>query len=310
MIQFSKVSIEPYFDPEVTNMGLEKYGLSMFSDTEVQEYLSKDSTGRYLTGIDPDSPKIMYIEDDDIKTYKLQQINEVIDRLERIYGKGSLDARNDKFWAQFNLTIKNCKKELNLAKPQDEIIYHCIKAGGFAEVAPDYDTARTSNKVYKFYLKKEDEESEAKIKGTMAINEAKGKLNAIYHEDPSLQFRIAKVVLPAAKNYKPTTSPGLLYQELNDFIEGKTVKSGKRESAKQFLKAVDTDRETLSINGVVNDAIYYNILTQEKNGYFYNKETDVRVGKNIKEIIEFLKSPINSSELENLTQRVEAKWRN
>jgi hypothetical protein len=310
MLKFSKVSIEPYFDPEVPNMGLEKYGLSMFADTEVQEYLSKDQTGRYLTGLDPDSSKILYIEDDDVKTYKIDQINETISRLERIYGKGTLDARNDGFWSNFNLTIKNCKKDLDLSKPQDEITYHCIKAGGFTEVAKDYDTAKNSSKIYKFYLKKEDEETESKIKSTILINEAKGKLNSIYHEDPSLQFRIAKVVLPAGKNYKPITSPGLIYQELNDYIEGKTVKSGKRDTAAKFLKAVDTDRETLSITGVVNDAMYYNIITQEKNGHFYNKETDVRLGKNIKEIVEFLKSPINSSELENLTQRVEAKWRN
>jgi hypothetical protein len=306
----SKLSIEPYFEAEMPNMGLEKYGMVSFPDTEVREYLSIDVNGRFVTGVDPDAVAIESIDDEQEREIKRAEIVKIKERLERVFGKGSLDALNEKFWATFELTIKNSRRDLDLRQPKDEIVYHAIKAGGFDIVAPDFNTAKTSNKLYKFYLKKEEEESENKIKYTKVINKAKGILAEMYDSDPSLMFRIAKVALAAANNFKPTTAPGIIFEKLNDFIDGKVVKTNKRETATQFLAFAKQDRETLTITGIVHDAIYYNMLIQEKDGHYYNKETEARYGKNIKEIVEFLKNPINSTELENITDRIEHKWRN
>jgi hypothetical protein len=305
-----KVSIEPYFEAEVPNMGLEKYGMVTFPDTEVREFVSQDINGRYITGIDPDAPAITNIEDDEEREAKLKQIQEIKSRLERVFGKDNLDARNGNFWNNFELVVHNNKKELDLKMPKDELLYHAVKAGGFELVAPDYDTARTSPKEFKYYMRKEDEDADIKIRFTILINEAKSKLNEMYHTDPALMFRIAKVILPSSTSFKPTTAPGLIYQKLNDFIEGKVVKTTKRETATQFISACSTDRETLTITGLVQDAIYYSIIVQEKDGHFYNRETEARYGKTVKEIVAFLKNPINSSDLENITKRVETKWRN
>jgi hypothetical protein len=305
-----KISIEPYFEAEIPNMGLEKYGMVTFPDTEIREYISSDSTGRFITGIDPNAMALRWVEDEDEKQAKVEEIKKIKDRLELTFGEGVLDARNEKFWANFELTIKNNRKDLDLRQAKDELVYHAIRAGGFTEVAPDYETAKTSNKLFKFYLKKEEEEAEAKVKHTILVNNAKGKLANVYSEDPSLMFRVSKVLLASANNFKPTTAPGILFEKLNDFIDGKIVKTNKRDCANQFLNTLNSDRETLTITGIVNDAIYYSMLVQEKDGHFYNKETEARYGKTIKEIVEFLKNPINSTELENITQRVEKKWRN
>lgn len=300
------VSIEPYFDPEVPNMGFEKYGMSMAPGSEVTEYLSKDVNGRYITGLDVNSPSIMYLEDEEEKTAREKEIADVIERLEKVFGKNVLEARNSEFWSDFTLKLTHTGKSLDFTNPRDEITYYAIKAGGFEAIAPSLESARDGE--YKFYLRQVEKDADLKIERAKAINKAKAALTELDEEDPYKLLLVAKTVLAPNNEFSEKTPKSIIYDKLDQFIEGKIVKDNKRATVKQFLEAFRRDVESLYIESLVKDALYFNFIIREGDGYFYNQQTETRLGKNEKEIIKHIENPINQLEFENLKGRVEAKF--
>jgi hypothetical protein len=303
----TKAAIVPYFDPEIQNMGLEKYGWVAFPNTEVIEFLGQDSTGRYITGIDEDALDLIRLDDPELIAAKKEQRREIVNRLEKFYGQGSLDARNNSFWSNFYLDIKDNYRVLDFAVPKDELVFHAIKAGGFEEVAPTFEEAQNSPKLYKYYLKIAEEEAAVKTQYTKLIRKAGGVLTDLAEKDHKKVFLLAKVLLSPNNEFKINTPVDVMYEKLDMFIEGKIVKTNKKDTASQFLAASKMTKEDLTLNALAVDAIFYRILTDEA-GNYYNRQTETRLGKNLKEIVEFLKNPINASELENIEARVREKW--
>lgn len=307
--KFAKISIESYVDPNIPNNGLEKYGYATYPDTELTEYITIDEFKRAITGLDPDALSISQIEDEEERQAKIDEIKEIVARLEKVLGKGKLDATNLDYWRTFILKVTDGQRYLDLRKPNDEIIYHAIKAGGFTEIAKSYEEARNSNVFYKFYLKREEEEAAVKTQNKKVIAKAKGILVDLVEEDTVKLFLVSKNLLSPSKEYKRSTVPDIIFNDLEAFVEGTIVKTNKSETPKQFLDTVKLDKETLTLQAYVNDALYHRIIVQEpSDNYFYNRETTTRYGKNVKEVLNFLKNPINQSELDNVSERVEKKW--
>jgi hypothetical protein len=302
-----KAAIVPYFDPEILNLGLEKYGWVTFPNTEIIEFIGQDSTGRFLTGIDPFGYDLRGTVDEEERTAKVEERNNIIKRLEQVYGEGALDARNNTFWSAFSLDIKDNYRALDFSMPKDELIFHAIRAGGFEEVAPTYEEAQNSPKLYKYYLKIAEEEAAIKTQLTKITNKAKGLLTDLTEKDPKKVFYISKLLLSPNNEFRLNTPVDVLYEKLDMFIDGQIVKTNKKETASQFLAAVKMSKEDLTLHAITIDAIFYRVLYDES-GNYYNKQTETRLGKNIKEIVEFLKNPINATELENIEARVREKW--
>ncbi len=303
-----KVSIEPYFDEAIENMGLEKHGLTTFPETEIQEDISKDENGRYLSGLDIHSPSVMYIEDDEEREAKIKEIQDTVNRLEKVIGVGKLEPTNKQFWGDFTLFIRNGRRELDLKRPLDEVLYHAIKARGFTEVAPSYEAAKDTNHVYKYYLKREEEEAAVRTQYSKLVDKASGLLAALAEEDSYKMFLISKHLLTMSNEYKRNTPPDIIYAKLRQFIAGEIVKDNKKETVKQFLECYKLEKEILTLKAYVNEALYRKFLIQESDGHFYNKQTQTRYGKNVSEVVNYLKDPINQSELDNISSRVEKKW--
>lgn len=300
------ISIEPYFDPEVPNMGYEKYGFSTAPGSELTEFISKDANGRYITGLDVDTPAVMNIEDPELKAAVEQEIKEVVERLERVFGKGALDARNENTWSNFSIKLGYTGKSLDRGTPQDELLYYAIKAGGFQAVAPSLEKATQGD--YKFYLKHLEKDSGIKIEKSKLVRKAGGILVDLFEEDAHKLLLVAKVVLAPNNEFHEKTPISIIYDKLDQFIDGKIVKDNKKATVKQFLDAAARDIESLTIEALVRDALYFNFITREADGYFYNKQTEVRLGKNEKEVIKYISAPVNQLEFENLKNRVEAKF--
>lgn len=303
-----KISIEPYFDEAIPNMGLEKYGMATFPETELQEDISKDENGRYLTGLDEYSNDVYSIEDEQEREAKVKSINEIKTRLEKIIGVGKLDATNKAFWGEFVLQVKNGSKELDMKRPLDEILYHAIIAGGFREVAPSYEVAKNSNILYKYYLKREEEEAAIRTQYSKLIDKANGQLVDMTDEDQYKMFLIAKNLLTLSHEFKRSTPSDIVYAKLREYITGESVKDDKKATVKKFLDTNKLDKESLTLKAYVNEALYRKFLVQEADGHFYNKQTHTRYGKNVNEVINYLKDPINQTELDNISTRVEKKW--
>lgn len=300
------VSIEPYFDPEVPNMGFEKYGLSTAPGSELTEFISKDKHGRYITGLDTKSPALSFIEDEEERTLKIAEIEETFKRLSDVYGEHRLDPTNDEFWGNFSLKLTHTGKSLDVRDPMDQIYYSAILAGGFDSVAPSLEEARRGD--YKFYMRHVEKDADLKIEHSKMINKAKAGLTDLDETDSHKLLLVAKSVLAANNEFHSKTPKSILYDKLDQFIDGKIVKDNKKQTVKQFLEAYKKDVETLYFETLVKDALYFSFITREGDGYFYNKQTEVRLGKTEKEVVKYIKNPINQIEFENLKDRVEAKF--
>ena len=64
----SSIAIRPYFDPIVDNMGLQKYGLSLFDGAFHEEQLACleiNGIKRYLTGLNEFAPEVKELSMDE-----------------------------------------------------------------------------------------------------------------------------------------------------------------------------------------------------------------------------------------------------
>lgn len=302
------ISIEPYFDADVPNMGFERYGLNTAPGSETTEYISKDVNGRYMTGLDIHAPSVVYLEDEEEKAAKIKEIEATVSRLESVFGVGALDARNAQFWNDFTIKLGYSGKSIDPQSPRDELAYHAVKSGGFSAIAPSLEKAREGD--YKFYLRQMEQDSELKIQRSLQLKRAGSELIQMYENDQHKMYLVAKVVLNPNSEFTPTTPKGIIYEKLEQFIEGTIVKDNKKATVKQFVDACKMTKESLYVQGLIRDALYYSVVQKEPDGYIYNRETETRLGKNEKDAVKFIENPSHQSELENLKTRVEAKLSN
>jgi hypothetical protein len=181
-----KVSIRQYVDSDVSNLGLENHGMSVFfgengsgGHKEWIGYRQIGNTRVYLTGLEKNSENITSLKSNEEKEATLKQTVEVKAYLESTYGDGVLDATSRDFWNQIFIEIKTPVFELDLSDSKDLILYYGIKGGGFSEIAPSYENAKQSVKMYKFYLHEDLEVMSIKTEITKTRNRAKAKLQII-----------------------------------------------------------------------------------------------------------------------------------
>jgi hypothetical protein len=81
----SSIAIRPYFDSSVENMGLQRYGLSLFDGAFHEESiacLEINGIRRYLTGLNEFAPEIKSLPLEDQEA-KIKQIRIVVAQLEK-----------------------------------------------------------------------------------------------------------------------------------------------------------------------------------------------------------------------------------
>ena len=169
----SKVSIKPYFDQRVENMGLENYGLSLFDGVTHQEQLACieiNGISRYLTGLNEFAPELKKLNSD-TRDSKIKQIRIAVSELEKELAANMIDPEdkdfwnkvkllkpdNSEFWNKIELTVGNTTIFLDVNDPYDRIKMYAIEAGGFSLVAKSYEDAKSKAKPPKFYLDKDAE---------------------------------------------------------------------------------------------------------------------------------------------------------
>lgn len=316
-LKSKRVSIRQYVNPEIPNMGLEKEGMSVFFGENgsggLKEWLGYRQVGNqriYLTGLDSTSNNITSIADPELRDATLKQVTEVKDFLEKDanYGVNQLNPNNGDFWKEIALEIRTPILELDLSDPKYLLLYFGIKGGGFGEVAPSYDYARTAVKVYKFYLHEDAEVMSIKTEITKLRNRAKGKLQMLLDEDPNKMFYIAKCVLPITKGYRASTVNDIIYEDLNDYIEGTTVKTNLKQTPSKFLAYVEKDKADVLHEAIVKEALHQHFISKTSENVYINNYTTEEYGKNEEDIIAYLKNPLHSDELIQLTERVNKAW--
>lgn len=309
-----KISIRQFCDPEVPNMGLEKYNLSLFSGANgeggIKENLGYKQIGNkrfYQTGLDVNADYLNLLPED-VREAKKIEIQSTIEYLEGIFGEGMLDSKNEEFWKEQFIELKRPVVDLDLTESKDLLTYYSIMGGGYSEIAPSFDVAKNSSRTYKFYLHQDQEVSDNKAENLRLRNGAIAKLDEIDREDPAKLFKLAKILLPITKSFTHKTPSSQFYADLNDYILGVYSKNDPKIGPRRFFEAVELDRATLNTKAIIKEALHQQYVVRNEDRNYCNSHTLTPYGKSENEILAFLLNPINADEYNTLSVRVNKLW--
>jgi hypothetical protein len=318
------IAIRPFFDNSVSNMGLEKYGLALFDGVKHYEQLAcleRNGIIRYLTGLNEFAPEIKLLPDEE-REASTKAIRTAVAELEKELATNIIKPEDEDFWekvtllkpnnAEFwNKIVISCGNEpvyLDPKDPYDRIKLYSIQAGGFPLVAKSYEDARTMAVPPKFYLDKEEQTVIAKTEYKKLRNRALSELQKLYDKNSTKLMYIAKVVDGTSVQYKKNTPNDVIYDNMDRHITGDGVEGNKKRAAQGFLDATKLDMETLKIRAIVKDCVYYKYITTKADGHIYHTELNALMGKNVHDVLEYLKNPLNDEILQNLNAKVEKMW--
>jgi hypothetical protein len=321
----SSIAIRPYFDPAVDNMGLQKYGLSLFDGAFHEEQLACleiNGIKRYLTGLNEFAPEVKNLPMEEQEA-KIKSIRSIIVQLERELAANMIEANDKEFWNKVKLLkpdnsdfwdkIKiRCGNEPVFLEPDkdpyDLIRLYAIDAGGFSIIAKSLDEARRMPVPPKFYLDKLEETATLNTEVKKLRNKALSELQKLFDKNTNKLFYIAKVLDANSAQYKKSTPNDIVYDNMDKYINGDLVDKNKKKTAERFLDISNLDMETLKIRAIVKDSGYYKFIATKADGFIYHMETTTMMGRTPSDVVEYLKNPLNEELLVNLTKKVEGYW--
>ena len=323
-IKKTSIAVRPYFDKQATNMGLEEYGMSLFDGVTHNEQLAcLDMNGviRYVTGLNEFAPEIKLLPEDE-REARIREIRASVAELEKELGANIIDINDKDFWNKVKLLTPNNKEfwnkidmacgnqpvYLDPAKPFDRIKLHAIEAGGFAMIAKSYDDARSKAVPPKFYLDKEEETVMVRTEYKKLRNKAYSELQKLFDKNSTKLFYIAKVVDANSSQYRKSTPLDLIYENMDRYISGEGAETNKERAAKSFIDAVNLDMETLKIKSIVRDSSFFKYIISKPDGYIYHSKTNSLLGRNVSDVLEHLKNPLNEDILKDLILSCEKYW--
>ncbi|TXG78755.1 hypothetical protein E6Q11_00455 [Candidatus Dojkabacteria bacterium] len=321
------ISIRPYVDANSENMGLEKYGYVLFPGTAQEEQLAaieRNGTIQYITGLNEFAPEVQLIEDEEKKEAVIRNIRMIVSDLEKKIATNMVKPDDEEFWNKVRLlrpdkmdfwdkiTIRCQNEPLYLdpkKDPYDLIKLMAIEAGGFSIIAKSYEDAQARAVPPKFYLDKEVDTVNTRTEYKKLKNRATGMLDEMYNKNPKKLLYVTKVVDAYSAKYKNSTPLDTLYDVMDEFIQGNGAEGNKTKAAQQFINAAGLDMETLKLKSLVKDASFYKFITPKPDGMIYHTKTGAMLGRNVADIVEFFKSPVNEDILGKIMNEVEQFWK-
>ena len=320
------ISIQPYVEANIENMGLEKYGMTLHQGATHKEFLTCleiHGRRRYLNGLDEFAPEVENIKDPEVKRAKINQIREKVIFLERaLAGNDKLKVAdkdfwekvqvikrdNHEFWGKITVEVGNDLVYLDEKDPNDLIIISSIEAGGFSEIAPSYEDAKGGSVSYKWYLDKKKESSAAKTSGKKIKNEALAILDSLFKKDmPKLKY-LAKCIDGNSVQYKNDTPADVIYDNMDNFINGHSIERNVSKAATAFIEASTLKLETLRIKAIIRDASFYKFILHKPDGNLYHNTSGEMLGKTQADCVEYFDNPMNAKLWDVLVNEVEAYW--
>lgn len=321
----STIAIRPYFEARIENMGLEKYGLSLFDGAFHEEQLACleiNGIKRYLTGLNEFAPDVKSLPQEE-QDAKVKQIRIVVSQLEKELASNVVDPTdpdfwnkvkickpdNSEFWDRMRVRCSNEPVYLEPDKdPYDLIRLYAIEAGGFSMVAKSLDLAKSSPIPPKFYLDKLETTASTNTEVKKLRNKAASELQKLFDKNTNKLFYVAKVLDPNSAQYKKSTPNDIVYDNMDKFIAGELVDKDKKRTAQRFLDIAALDMETLKIRAIIKDASFYKFISPKADGMIYEMQSQTILGRTPSDIVEYLKNPLNESILIDLTKKVEKYW--
>lgn len=321
----SKIAIRPFFDPNRDNMGLQKYGLSLFDGAFHEEPLAcleQNGIRRYLTGLNEYAPELSRLTEDE-KEARIKQIRVAVASLEASLVSNKLKVEDEDFWGKVKLIrpdnhefwdqIKiRCGNDPVFLEPENDpydlIKLYAIEAGGFCIVAKSLDEAKKMAVPPKFYLDKLEQTASSVTEVKKLRNKAAAELETMFNKNQNKLFYVAKALDPDSAQYKKSTPNDIIYDNMDKYISGELVDKDKRRTAGKFLETVALDMETLKLKALAKDASHFKFIATKPDGFIYHMKTSSLLGKNLADVVEYLKNPLHEDILLDITTNVEKFW--
>lgn len=321
----STIAVRPYFESRVENMGLEKYGLSLFDGAFHEEQLACleiNGIKRYLTGLNEFSPDIKNLPLEEQEA-RVNEIRRVVSQLEKELAANVIDPKDPDFWnkvkvckpdnSEFwdNIKIRCSNEPLYLEPdkdPYDLIKLYAIENGGFSMIAKSLEEASAMPVPPKFYLDKLETTASTNTEVKKLRNKAAAELQKLFDKNTNKLFYVAKVLDPNSAQYKKSTPNDIVYDNMDKYINGELTDKDKKRTAQRFLDVAVLDMESLKIRAIVKDATFYKFMATKADGFIYDMQSQSMLGRTPTDCVEYLKNPLNESVLIDLTKKVERYW--
>jgi len=312
-VKDGSICIRAYFNPELDNMGLEKYNMSLHEGAYHSESiacLERNGIKRYITGLNEFAPEIKSLSAEK-KAAKIKQIREHVVELEKELAANVIDVDdkdfwnkvqvvrpdNDAFWNKIMIKVGNDPVYLDpKVDAYDKIKLLAIEAGGFSLVADSLATAKNTGK-FKFYLDRVVETAGTRTKNAKIKNKALGILSDLYDEDKTRLMHVVKILTYNSSQYTHTTPLDVLYEDADGYINGEGRESDVSKASKNFIDATKLSSEDLNIHSMIKDALAFNMLTTKSDGYIYEKKSNTKIATTREGVSEYLKNPANDEML-------------
>ena len=306
-------------------MGLEQYGLSLHDGVFHEENLAcleMNGVKRYVTGLNEFAPEVKMLSKEKKKA-KITEIRNAVAQLEAELAANVVDPDdkdfwnkltimkpdNSQFWDKISLRCGNDPVFLDPAKdPYDLIKLFAINAGGFSIVAKSLRSAKEAANAPKFYLDTAEESLSTRTELSKLKNRSLVELQKLYDSNTTKLMYVAKICDTDSVQYIKSTPNDILYENMDNYINGLGTESSKKRAASQFLEVSGLTMEELKIRALVKDALYYRFITTKAGGWIEPIDSGVRLGKTPAECFEFLKKPANEESLMAILDKVEPYW--
>lgn len=319
------LAVRPFFNPSKENMGLESYGLSLHDGVFHEESLAcleMNGVKRYVTGLNEFAPEVKMLPKAE-KEAKIKDIRAAVAQLEAELAANVVDVKdkefwnkltimkpdNSKFWDKISMRCGNDPMFLDPVKdPYDLIKLYAINAGGFSIIAKSLKEAKESNTPYKFYLDTAEESLSTRTELSKLKNKALVALQNMYDSNVSKLMYVSKICDADSVQYVKATPNDVLYENMDQYINGFGAESSKKRAASQFIDVASLTMEELKIRALIKDSLYYRFITTKAGGWIEPIDSGVKLGKTPSECLQFLKNPENEESLMSLLEKVEPYW--
>jgi hypothetical protein len=321
----SPIAIKPYFDDRISNMGLEKYGMSLYEGVKHMEQLAClefNGIKRYVTGLNEFAPEIKNIPDAETREATIREIRAVVAELEKELAANVVDPDdkefwnkikllrpdNDAFWSKIEIKAGNEPIYLDPKDPYDLVKLYAINAGGFSIIAKSYDDARSKMPVPKFFLDRHVETVSTKTESKKLRNKALSELQKLFDKNTNKLLYIAKIVDTASAQYRKSTPNDVVYDNMDNFISGQGSEKNANRAAQMFLDSANLGMEVLKLKALVKDATFYKFIVTKADGFVYTADKNILIGRNQADAVEYLNNPLHEDVLVDLLKKVEKYW--
>jgi len=321
-----KIAVKPFLDQNKENMGLEDYGMVVFPGIHQEEQLAaieRNGVVRYITGLDEFAPEVQKINNTEQREAVVFNIRSIVAHLEMMLATNVIKVDDPEFWNKVKLlrpdnhvfwgkiTLRCGNDPLSLDPsndPYDLIKLMAIEAGGFDLVAKSFEDANTKPVAPKFFLDKEVHTVSNRTSFKKLRNKAIGLLDSIANKNFQKLLYITKVIDANSISYKNSTPQDILYDVCDDYINGFGSEADKSKAANYFIDIAKLDMETLKLKALVKDASFYKIISLKADGMLYHTATSTMLGRNVSDVVTYLKNPLNEDILVRLMGEVENYW--